>query len=104
MQGEKCLWGRLKFGMKAKADKRKKKRTALVLCRSGKQFWTTQAEFWQWVRDHVVIKTRDHPPTGIFRREDEELTVLLNHTLLNLAAPNHMRETLLSRRMIKRRQ
>ncbi len=82
--------------------KKKKKRTALVICRSGKQFWTTQAEFWRWVKDCVVIKTEDHPLTGVFRREDEELTVLLSHTVLNLAAPNHMREVLISRRLLKK--
>jgi hypothetical protein len=86
-----------------KKEKKRKKRTALVLCRSGKQYWTTQTEFWQWVREQVVVKTKDHPLTGVFRHEDEELMILLNHTVLNLAAPNHMRESLLSRRMIRRR-
>ncbi|HEX8141056.1 MAG TPA: hypothetical protein VF553_00565 [Pyrinomonadaceae bacterium] len=87
----------------AKKVKKAKKRTALVMCRNGKQFWTTQTEFWQWVRDCVVIKIQDRPLTGVFRREDEELTVLLNHTMLNLASPNHLREALLSRRLLRKR-
>jgi hypothetical protein len=90
------------FALNDKKEK-KKKRTALVICRSGKQYWTTQTEFWQWVRDQVVEKTQDHPLTGVFRREDEEMLVLLNHTVLNLAAPNHLRESMLARRMIRRR-
>ncbi len=90
-------------GLGAKNEKKKKKRTALVICRSGRQFWATQTEFWQWVRERVVVKTQDQPLTGVFVREDEELKVLLNHTLLNLAAPNHLREALHSRRMLKRR-
>jgi hypothetical protein len=35
--------------------------------------------------------------TGLFKREHEELLVLLSNTVLNLAHPNHMREALLSR-------
>src|SRR6185295_19930396 len=72
--------------------KKKKKKTALVICSDRKQFWTTQAQFWQWVRDGVVTKTQDSPLTGTFKREHEELLVLLSNTVLNLAHPNHMRE------------
>ena len=81
------------------AKKKNKKKTALVVCRDRKEFWTTQAQFWQWVRDGVVVKTGDQPLTGAFRREHEELMVLLGNTVLNLAAPNHLREALLARRM-----
>ena len=84
---------------KRKAEKRKKKRTALVVCRDRKEFWTTQAQFWQWVRDGVVVKTGDKPLSGQFVREHEELQVLLSNTVLNLACPNHLREALLSRRV-----
>ena len=85
--------------MSAKKDKKKKKRTALVVCRDGKQFWTTQTQFWQWVREGVVVKTGDHPLTGAFQREHEELMILLSNTVLNLAHPNHLREALLTRRI-----
>ncbi len=84
---------------KKEKKKRKKKKTALVVCRDRKEFWTTQTQFWQWVREGVVVKTSDQPLTGGFRREHEELLVLLSNTVLNLAHPNHMREALLSRRM-----
>jgi hypothetical protein len=79
--------------------KKKKKKTALVVCRDGRQYWTTQAQFWQWVRERVVEKTGDHPLTGAFRREHEEKMVILSNTVLNLAHPNHLRESLLSRRV-----
>ena len=79
--------------------KNKKRKTALVICRDQKQFWTTQTQFWQWVREGIVIKTGDQPLTGAFSREQEELMVLLSNTVLNLAHPNHMREALLSRRV-----
>ena len=81
---------------KAKDKKKKKKKTALVMCRDRKEFWTTQKQFWQWVREGVVTKTGDNPLTGAFRRDHEELMVLVSNTVLNLAHPNHIREALLS--------
>ena len=83
---------------KRKAEK-KKKRTAQVVCRDGRSFWTTQAQFWQWVRDGVVLKTGDRPLAGSFVNEAEELNVILGNTVLNLARPNHLREAMLSRRI-----
>jgi hypothetical protein len=83
----------------AAKKKKRKKKTALVICRDRKQFWTTQAQFWQWVREGIVVKTGEQPLTGQFKREHEELMVLLSNTVLNLAHPNHMREALLSRRI-----
>jgi hypothetical protein len=82
-----------------KKKKTKKRKTALIICQDRKQFWTTQTQFWQWVRDGIVVKTGDQPLTGLFKREHEELMVLLSNTVLNLAHPNHMREALLSRKI-----
>ena len=86
--------------MNTKKDKKRKlkKKTALVICRDRKEFWTTQTQFWQWVREGIVVKTDDQPLTGEFQREHEELLVMLSNTVLNLAHPNHMREALLSRK------
>ena len=77
---------------------KRKKRTALIICRDRKQFWTTQTQFWQWFREGIVVKLDDHPLTGAFVRENEELMVLLANTVLNLAHPNHLREALITRR------
>jgi hypothetical protein len=82
-----------------KEKRKKKKKTALVICRDRKEFWTTQTQFWQWVREGVVTKTSDQPLTGTFMREHEELMVMLSNTVLNLAHPNHLREALASRRI-----
>lgn len=82
-----------------KKKKTKKRKTALIICQDRKQFWTTQTQFWQWVRDGIIVKTGDQPLTGLFKREHEELMVLLSNTVLNLAHPNHMREALLSRKI-----
>ena len=81
--------------------RKKKKKTALIICRDRKQFWTTQTQFWQWVRERVVVKIQDHPLTGTFVRENEELMVLLSNTVLNLAHPNHLREAMLARKLAK---
>jgi hypothetical protein len=84
--------------MSRKGAKKKKRKTALVVCRDRKEFWTTQTQFWQWARDGVIVKTQDHPLTGAFLKEHEELMVTINSTVLNLAHPNHMSEALVSRR------
>jgi hypothetical protein len=84
---------------KSQKKKTKKKKTALVVCRDRKEFWTTQKQFWQWIREGVIVKTSDQPLTGAFLREYEELMVLVSNTVLNLAHPNHMREALASRRI-----
>ena len=84
---------------KTKTKKKLKKRTAQVICHDRKTFWTTQAQFWQWVRDGVIVKTQDQPLTGAFCREHEELMVLLGNTVLNLACPNHLTEAMRSRRL-----
>ena len=79
--------------------KRKKKHTALIICRDRTQFWTTQAQFWQWFREGVIVKMQDHPLTGQFARENEERLVIVQNTLLNLGCPHHLREALSARRL-----
>jgi hypothetical protein len=81
-----------------KLERRRKKKNALVMCHDGKEYWTTQAEFWQWVRESVVQKVSDAPLRGRFIRENEEYNVVLSNTVLNLKCPNHLREALDSRR------
>lgn len=77
---------------KKNVEKKKLKRNALIVCRDGDQFWTTQKQFWQWARTGVVRKTGDGPLTGFFVREDEEKMIVLGNTILNLACPNHLSE------------
>ena len=79
-------------------EQRKKKKNALVLCQDGKKYWTTQTQFWQWVRDNVVVKLGDGPLHGKFVREHEEYNVVISNTVLNLRCPNHLTEALASRR------
>jgi hypothetical protein len=81
-----------------KLQRKKKKKNALVMCHDGKEYWTTQAEFWQWVRESVVLKVSDAPLRGKFIRRNEEYNVVISNTVLNLKCPNHLREALASRR------
>ena len=67
--------------MSVKKKKKKKKKTALIRCRSGAEFWTTQAQFWQWVRDGVVEKCGDAPLSGVFMREHERHPGLWSNTV-----------------------
>ena len=85
--------------VKIKKKKVKKKKTAEVVCRDGKRFWTTQNQFWQWIREGVVRQTGDKPLTGCYVRENEEYAVVISNTVLNLVHPNHLREALISRRV-----
>ncbi len=82
-----------------KIRRKKKKKTARVVCSDRKEFWTTQTQFWQWVRDGVVIKTQDSPLSGAFVREHEEMMVVFSNTVLNLARPVHLSEALRARRL-----
>ena len=85
--------------MSEKKSKKKRKHTALIICRNRHQFWTTQTQFWQWFREGVIVKTQDQPLTGAFVREHEEVLVRVQNTVLNLACPNHFREALAARRL-----
>jgi hypothetical protein len=94
--------GQTSVNMNIKMKKQKgsnRKKNALVFCRDRKQFWTTQKQFWQWVREGVVVKTGDLPLTGSFVREDEENLILVGHTVLNRECRGHLGEVLASRRM-----
>ena len=85
---------------KERKERRKKKKNALVVCRDGKEYWTTQDQFWQWVREKSVIKTGHSPLRGTFVMENTEYDVIISNTVLNLAYPNHLREALASRKYL----
>ncbi len=86
-----------------KKAKKKQKKNALIVCQDRSEFWTTQKQFWQWMREGVIVKTSDGPLAGHFVREDEEKMVILANTVLNLSCPNHLREALAQRRMVNNR-
>jgi hypothetical protein len=83
-------------------SKGKRKKSALIVTTTGRRFWTTQTQFWQWAREGVIVKTNDLPLTGIFAKEHEDKTVVLSNTVLNLERPNHLREVLDAKRRFLR--
>ena len=87
--------------MKTKPNQpqQKNKRTAKIVCPNGKNFWTTQKQFWQWIRSGIIRQTNDRPLKGIIVSEEAFKLVLRNHTVLNLSAPIHFSEVMRSQRL-----
>ncbi len=81
--------------------KSKRKKSALIMCRNGKQFWTTQKQFWTWCKSGTVVKLADNPLRGRFVLEDMEKLVVIQKMVLNVAHPNHLREVLASKRFTR---
>ena len=77
------------------------KKTALIVCNNGKEYWITQKQFWKWVREGVVTQTGDYPLTGRFRGREDQLFITISHIVLNQATPNHTAEVLKNRRIRK---
>ena len=75
------------------------KKTALIVCNNDKEYWVTQKQFWSMVREGVVVQTGDQPLRGRFRGRDDQLLILIGHTILNKATPLHTAEVLSARRI-----
>jgi hypothetical protein len=60
-----------------------------VVCAGHNEFWTTQKQFWTWVREGIVTQTGERPLTGKFEGRREKLLVMVNHILLDDSAPEH---------------
>ena len=81
----------------------KVKKTARIVCANGNTFWSTQKQFWQWVREGLVVVTGDFPLTGRFRGRREHLLVMIEHTILDKGAPLHLEEVLGAKKSQKRK-
>jgi len=77
------------------------KKTALIVCNNNKEFWITQKQFWKMVREGVVVQTDNYPLKGRFRGRDDQLLIMISHTVLNKATPVHTSEVLQTRRLKK---
>jgi hypothetical protein len=80
------------------------KKTALIVCNNGKEYWITQKQFWNMVREGVVVQTGDQPLTGRFRGRDDQLLITIQHTVLNKATPIHTGEVMAVRRRHKNKK
>ena len=77
------------------ADERAgKKKNARIVCANDNEFWTTQKQFWLWVREGLVDVTGQHPLTGRFGGKREKLLVMVRHVILDNGNPNHKQEVL----------
>jgi len=79
------------------------KRSAKIICRGG-SVWVSPRQFWDLVRESLVEYLSEPPLTGKFRGRPAEFLVMINHTILNMACPEHRSAVLLSKRFMKRRK
>ncbi len=94
----------MKEKTKTSTEKIKKgKRSARVICRDKRDFWTTLPQFWQWIREHKVVKLHDSPLTGMFTHQNEESMIVISSNIFNKKHRNHIDEALASRRFMKNR-
>ena len=70
------------------------KKTARIVCANENEFWTTQKQFWLWVREGLVDVTAQNPLTGRFAGRREKLMIMVRHVILDSASPNHKQEVL----------
>ena len=70
------------------------KKTARIVCANESEFWTTQKQFWLWVREGLVDVTAQNPLTGRFAGRREKLLVMIRHVILDSGSPNHKQEVL----------
>jgi hypothetical protein len=72
----------------------KAKKTARIVCANENEFWTTQKQFWQWVREGLVDVTGQNPLTGRFAGKREKLLVMIRHVVLDNSSVTHKQEVL----------
>ena len=80
--------------MESQSTKRTAKKSARIVCANENEFWTTQKQFWQWVREGLVDVTGQNPLTGRFGGRREKLLIMVRHVVLDNASPNHKQEVL----------
>lgn len=80
-----------------------KKKNALLISHDGSQYWTTQKQFWQGVREKKIEKIGDNPLTGKVIEKNSEKDVILANTILNISRPRHLSEALSQRKFKKKK-
>ena len=87
--------------MESAPTKRSAKKTARIVCANDNEFWTTQKQFWLWVREGLVDVTGQHPLTGRFAGKREKLLVMIRHVVLDNGSANHKQEVLSTYAVLK---
>ena len=87
--------------MQPEAPRGKAKKTARIVCANDNEFWTTQKQFWQWVREGLVDVVGQKPLTGRFGGRREKLLAMVRHIILDNASPEHKESVLSSYSKLK---
>jgi hypothetical protein len=77
------------------------KHSAKVVCFEG-SVWVSPRQFWGLVREDLVEYVSDGPLTGKFKGQPNDFLVMVNHTILNMACPEHRQSVVLSKRYTKK--
>ncbi|HEV8367965.1 MAG TPA: hypothetical protein VGQ39_08440 [Pyrinomonadaceae bacterium] len=77
------------------------KHSAKVVCYES-SVWISPRQFWGLVRDDIVEYLSEPPLTGRFKGESADFLITINHTVLNMACPEHRQSVLLSKRYAKK--
>ena len=75
-----------------------------MVCANNNEFWTTQKQFWFWVREGIVTQTGDCPLTGKFEGRRDKLLVMVNHIVLDDSVPEHKDQVMFAYNYQKRRR
>jgi hypothetical protein len=87
--------------MNTMAKEVKKRRKSARVVGRGRDYWTTAAEFWQWQKQGLIVKTDDNPLTGEWVNRDARHLVLLNHVVSDRRCPTHLSVILESRKLVR---
>jgi hypothetical protein len=75
--------------------------SAKVVCFDG-SVWISPRQFWGLVRDDIIEYLDERPLTGKFKGQPNDFLVTINHTVLNLACPEHRKSVIDSKRYAKK--
>lgn len=75
-------------------------RSARIECVTG-SFWVTPKIFWRWVKEGVVEFKGERPLVGSYKGSSDSFHVSVNHTVLDLACPEHLHEFVQTKRRRK---
>ena len=84
----------VQYQMTDEVLKKREKKNARIVCANDNEFWTTQKQFWKWVREGLVDVTGQRPLTGRFAGKRERLLVLIRGVILDNANPIHKQSVL----------
>jgi hypothetical protein len=79
------------------------KKSARIWVNGAHCYWVTAKQFWNWVREDVLVLQREQPLEGHYRGRKEDFLVTLNGTILNVGCPEHKEAVLHSMRKKHRR-